>query len=64
MIGLFSVCYYFYERILAFHQITKKEWGRFILDTVKCGVTMLSGLWQAAFCFIRFCRAEKGKTGL
>lgn len=62
MIGLFSVCYYFYERILAFHQITKKEWGRFILDTVKCGVTMLSGLLASCFLFYPiFVGLKKGK---
>lgn len=63
MIGLFSVCYYFYERILTFHQMTKKEWSRFILDTVKCGATMLSGLLASCILFYPiFLGLKKGKT--
>lgn len=65
MIGLFSVLYYFYERILKIEKSSLVELKTFIIDTIRCGFIMVFGLLGSCFVFYPvFKGLQNGKTAL
>lgn len=62
MIGLFSVLYYFYERILKIQKISRGAWKDFVRDTIRCGLVMVFGLLGSCAVFYPVFRGlQKGK---
>ncbi len=62
MIGLFSVIYYFYERILKIQKASLGELKDFVRDTIRCGLVMVFGLLGSCAVFYPVFRGlQKGK---
>lgn len=62
MTGLFSVIYYFYERILKIQKISPGELKDFVRDTLRCGLVMVFGLLGSCAVFYPVFRGlQKGK---
>lgn len=62
MTGLFSVCYFFYERLLIIPKLTWDEVKRFFCDGIKCAIIMVAGILGSCFIFYPvFKGLQKGK---
>lgn len=63
MTGIFSVLYFFYERLLKIKCFDKKEGKKFLIDTIRCGSVMFSGLLASCFLFYPvYVGLKKGKA--
>lgn len=63
MTGLFAVLYFLYERILKSKKLNGREVKAIFIDTIRCGIIMVTGVLGSCFIFYPVMKGlQKGKS--